>query len=50
MSDVNGDQFNGFDHNRYQNTMHTLSNLSLWTIVIVGVAFGIFGVIWGLSH
>lgn len=48
MSDT--EQFPGFQHNRYQERMHTLSHVSLWTIIILGVAAGIFGFIWGLTH
>jgi hypothetical protein len=50
MADINGEQFNGFEHNHYQEGMHVLSNVSLWLIVVIGVAFGIFGAIWGLAH
>jgi hypothetical protein len=50
MSEMNGEHFNGFDHNEYQHGMHTLANISLWSIIIIGVAAGVFGFIWGLTH
>lgn len=49
MSDANTEQFPGFSENHYQHGMHSYAWISLWLIVGVGVAFGIFGIIWGLS-
>jgi len=48
MADFNSDGFSGFEHNKYQAGMHVLSYVSLWLIVGIGVAFGIFGIFWGL--
>jgi hypothetical protein len=48
MSDSH--HFPGFEHNSYQSRMHTLSHISLWTIIILGVACGIFGFVWGITH
>lgn len=48
MSDTD-EQFAGYSDNHYQHTMHTLANITLWAIVIIGVACGIFGFIWGLK-
>jgi hypothetical protein len=50
MTDISNDEFNGFDENAYQHQMHTLANISLWTIIILGVACGLFGFVWGLTH
>ena len=35
--------------NNYQHTMHTYAWISLWLIVGVGVAFGIYGFVVGLD-
>jgi len=51
MSDTHrGDDFTGYDHNRYQEYLHTLAHISLWSIIIIGVACGVFGIIWGATH
>lgn len=50
MADFSSEQFNGFEHNTYQENMHTLAMISLWLIIIAGVACGIFGFVWGLTH
>ena len=47
MSDT--DKFLGYSENGYQHTMHTYAWISLWLIVGIGVAFGIFGFIVGLD-
>ena len=49
MSDAN-EQFAGFSDNAYQHLMHSLANITLWSIIILGVAAGIFGFIWGQTH
>lgn len=49
MSD-NGEQFAGFSDNHYQHLMHTLAMVSLWLIIGLGVAAGVFGFIWGQTH
>ncbi|WP_408895435.1 hypothetical protein ACJ5H2_11060 [Nocardioides sp. R1-1] len=49
MSDVNAEQFRGFSENHYQHGMHSLAWISLWLIVGLGVAAGVFGFFWGLS-
>ncbi|WGL53529.1 hypothetical protein P5P86_06765 [Nocardioides sp. BP30] len=46
----NDQHFGGFEHNAYQSNMHTLAMISLWLIIVAGVACGIFGFFWGLSH
>ena len=48
MSD--SEHFPGFEHNNYQHNMHSLATISLWSIVIIGVACGVFGFVWGLTH
>ncbi|MCA1984185.1 MAG: hypothetical protein ACXVDH_07010 [Nocardioides sp.] len=50
MSDVSGEQFNGFEHNSYQESMHGLAMWSLWIIIIAGVAAGLFGFFYGLAN
>lgn len=50
MTESGSEQFAGFEHNKYQNGMHGWSYISLWTIIVLGVAAGIFGFIWGLTH
>ncbi|MFT4083036.1 MAG: hypothetical protein QM638_10655 [Nocardioides sp.] len=50
MSSTQSDTFDGYEHNPYQHTMHTAATVTLWTIVVLGVACGIFGFIWGLAH
>ncbi len=50
MAEFSGDQFQGFEHNTYQENMHHLAITSLWLIIVAGVACGIFGFIWGISH
>ncbi|MFD1248575.1 hypothetical protein ACFQ3F_12320 [Nocardioides ginsengisoli] len=50
MSEINADQFPGFSENHYQHGMHSLAWISLWVIVGLGVAAGIFGFVWGVSH
>ena len=54
MTDVTneqfGEHFGGFEHNAYQEHMHLLAMVSLWLIIVAGVACGIFGFIWGLTH
>ena len=42
--------FTGYEHNTYQTTMHSLANASLWIIIVLGVACGVFGFVWGLAH
>jgi hypothetical protein len=41
--------FPGVYENRYQHNMHTLAWISLWLIIGIGVAFGVFGFIHGLT-
>jgi hypothetical protein len=48
-TDGNSEQFPGFSENGYQHNMHTLAWISLWLIIGIGVAFGIFGFIPGLT-
>jgi len=50
MSEITSDEFQGFEDNHYQHTMHTLATVSLWLIIVLGVACGIFGFVWGLTH
>ncbi|MBO0843067.1 MAG: hypothetical protein J2O46_07765 [Nocardioides sp.] len=51
MSDIQPeDLFNGYSHNDYQSSMHKLAHISLWLIVIIGVATGIFGFVYGLGR
>ncbi len=50
MTESGTEQFAGFDHNTYQNSMHGWAYISLWTIIILGVAAGVFGFFWGLAH
>jgi hypothetical protein len=50
MSDVNTEQFPGFAENHYQHGMHSLAWVSLWLIVGLGVACGVFGFFWGLTQ
>ncbi len=50
MSDTDTEKFPGYSENRYQHTMHTYAWVSLWLIVGIGVAFGVFGFIHGLSN
>lgn len=50
MTDIATQEFNGYEENEYQSTMHTLAVASLWLITISGVACGIFGFVWGLTH
>lgn len=51
MTDLSGgEEFAGFEHNAYQENMHLLAMVSLWLIIIAGVACGIFGFFWGLAH
>lgn len=49
MSDTD-EQFAGFSDNHYQHDMHTLAWASLALIIVLGVAAGIFGFVWGLTH
>jgi hypothetical protein len=49
MSDAN-EQFAGFSENDYQHLMHSLASITLWSIIIVGVACGLFGFFWGITH
>ena len=49
MSDTDTDKFTGYSEIRYQHTMHTYAWVSLWLIVGIGVAFGIYGFIVGLN-
>lgn len=49
-TDTEHRDFPGFAENRYQHGMHTLAWISLWLIIGVGVAFGIFGFIRGISN
>ncbi len=44
------EDFKGYPHNDYQNTMHSLAHVSLWLIIVLGVACGVFGFVWGLTH
>ena len=51
MTDISNEQhFGGFEHNSYQEKMHTLAMVSLWLIIIAGVGAGIFGFVWGITH
>lgn len=51
MTDLSGgEEFVGFEHNPYQENMHLLAMVSLWLIIIAGVACGLFGFFWGLAH
>lgn len=50
IDDVETAGFGGFEENHYQHGMHTLANISLWLIVICGVACGLFGFVWGQTH
>lgn len=50
MTEISNDQFNGFEENHYQHHMHLLATISLWLIIILGVAAGVFGFIWGITH
>lgn len=50
MTDINDDVFVGYEHNDYQNNMHSLATISLWLIIVAGVACGAFGFFWGLAH
>jgi hypothetical protein len=50
MSDTNTEDFEGYSETSYQHTMHTYAWISLWLIIGIGVAFGIFGFIHGLSN
>lgn len=50
MTDLSSDQFRGFDENHYQHGMHQLATVSLWSIIILGVACGVFGFVWGITH
>lgn len=47
MSDVNEQKFQGYSDNHYQHGMHGLAWVSLWLIVGLGVAAGVFGFIYG---
>jgi hypothetical protein len=49
MSDLNAEKFDGYSETRYQHSMHTEAWVSLLLIILVGVAFGIFGFIVGLD-
>ncbi len=49
MSDTDTEKFPGYSENGYQHTMHTYAWISLWLIVGIGVAFGIYGFIVGLD-
>lgn len=48
MTEIEAEHFQGFSENPYQHTMHTLAWISLWLIIILGVGFGVFGIVWGL--
>ena len=50
MADLNDDDFVGYDHNDYQSTMHSLAIISLWLIIVSGVACGAYGFFWGLGR
>lgn len=50
MSEISSEEFNGFDDNYYQHGMHTLATISLWSIIVLGVACGVFGFVWGLTR
>ncbi|HWI42823.1 MAG TPA: hypothetical protein VNS81_04350 [Nocardioides sp.] len=50
MSEFDADQFQGYSDNHYQHDMHTLAWISLWLIIVLGVAAGIFGFVWGMTH
>ncbi len=50
MSDTNTEDFEGYSESSYQHTMHTYAWISLWLIIGIGVAFGIFGFIHGLTN
>lgn len=47
MAEVSNESFTGFDDNHYQHGMHTLANITLWLIVILGVGAGLYGLFWG---
>ncbi len=49
MSDTDTETFQGYSENHYQHNMHTLAWISLWLIVGIGVAFGIYGFVVGLG-
>jgi len=49
MSDANAEKFEGYSENHYQHHLHTLAWISLWLIVGVGVAFGVYGFVVGLN-
>ena len=49
MSDTDTERFSGYSENSYQHTMHTYAWISLWLIVGIGVAFGIYGFVVGLD-
>ncbi len=49
MSDTEHFHFRGYPENRYQHGMHTLAWISLWLIVGIGVAFGLYGFVVGLD-
>ena len=48
-TDTQHRDFQGYSENRYQHNMHTLAWISLWLIVGIGVAAGIYGLVVGLS-
>jgi hypothetical protein len=50
MADINDDVFVGYEHNDYQSNMHSLAMISLWLIIVAGVACGAFGFFWGLGR
>jgi hypothetical protein len=53
MTDLSGlgdEEFVGFEHNAYPENMHLLATVSLWLIIVAGVACGLFGFFWGLAH
>ena len=50
MTEHDTERFRGFADNPYQHNMHTLAWISLWLIIVIGVAAGVFGVIWGMTN
>lgn len=50
MAESNDDIFVGYEHNAYQSNMHSLATISLWLIIVAGVAAGAFGFFWGLTQ
>jgi hypothetical protein len=50
LTGLNDEEFVGFEHNAYQENMHLLATVSLWLIIVAGVACGLFGFFWGHAH